>query len=106
MLKRKQKYLPARSIFVDIDNTLHLKGVLNERLVDWCRGRKNKGFKMVLWSSRGEEYAQAFAERHDLLSVFDLIIGKPGYIVDDMGWSWIKYTRVIDFSNALIDGQN
>jgi hypothetical protein len=23
------------------------------------------------------------------------VLSKPGYIIDDLGWSWIKYTKVI-----------
>ena len=28
------------------------------------------------------------------------IISKPGYIVDDKGWAWTKYTRRLTAHNA------
>ena len=98
MIKRcrhKQKYPPPRVIAVDVDGTLLLRGALNKKLIEWCKQKKNDGFIMILWSSRGELHAKKAADLSGLNDIFDYIISKPGYVVDDKGWSWIKYTRVI-----------
>ena len=82
----------AKWIFVDVDGTL-TEGVaerIRERVLnidDDC--------KFVLWSSRGQDYAKMVAERMGITDMFDNIISKPDYILDDKGWQWIKYTRVI-----------
>lgn len=90
-----QKYPPSQTIFVDVDGTLHTRGVVNQRVVDFCKKQKEKGFTLCLWSARGKEYAQEAAEAFDVAWLFDDIVSKPGYILDDLGWSWIQYTRVI-----------
>ena len=91
---KRIKYPPPKVIFVDVDGTLY-DSVLNHALIKWCRDRKAEGFKLVLWSARGEDYAKRCAKRFDIVDLFDHIIDKPGYIVDDLGWSWIKYTKVV-----------
>ncbi len=89
------KYPPTRCIAVDVDGTLYTRGVLNTRLVEWCKVRKEQGFYLLLWSARGREYAVKAAEKAGVTDVFDTIIAKPGYIVDDLGWSWIKHTVAV-----------
>lgn len=96
-----QPYPPPKVIAVDIDGTLLIGGQLNQSLVDWCQEKKQSGFRMILWSSRGLEYAQRFAERFDLCSIFDDVVSKPGYVVDDQGWRWIRYTKVVLPSNLM-----
>ncbi len=91
----QQKYPPAKVIAIDVDGTLITKGVVNDDLVAWCIDRKNEGFCMILWSARGEKHAKNAAKITNLEGVFNHILSKPSYIVDDKGWSWIKYTRVI-----------
>lgn len=96
---RKHKFVrpvPIKSgvIAIDVDGTLLLPDGLNERLVAWCRYQKEQGKTLLLWSARGEAYARKIAERLDVSELFDLIIGKPETIVDDKGWSWIRYSRV------------
>jgi hypothetical protein len=54
-----------------------------------------RGYSLMLWSARGREYADAMAQRYGVAGLFDVILAKPGYIVDDLGWDWIKYTQVI-----------
>lgn len=49
----------------------------------------------MLWTARGEEYAKNFVSVYGLEDLFDIVTGKPDAIVDDKGWSWIKYTRII-----------
>jgi hydroxymethylpyrimidine pyrophosphatase-like HAD family hydrolase len=89
------KYAPTKSIGIDIDGTLLIGGELNKPLIEWAKTKRNKGFDVVLWSARGRKYAEKVADRHQISDVFTAIIGKPGYIVDDLGWQWIKYTKVV-----------
>ena len=91
----KNKFPITPVIAVDIDNTLITHGKLNNDLVDWCRHRKNDGFSLMLWSSRGMDYTKEIAEKHSLINLFDVICSKPGYVVDDVGWNWIRFTKVI-----------
>jgi len=91
----KQKYPPPKVIAVDVDGTLITRGVVNDKLVEWCKAKKDAGFNMILWSSRGEAHALNAAKITGLTDVFDTIISKPGFIVDDKGWQWVRYTKVI-----------
>ena len=95
MKNANQKYPPTNSIAVDVDGTLHTNGVVNARVVEFCRTQKARGFVLTLWSARGKRYAQAAAERFGVEDLFDDIVSKPGYVLDDQGWNWIKYTHVI-----------
>ena len=91
-----QPFPPPRVIAVDVDGTLQINGACNRRLVEWCERQKASGFYLMLWSSRGEAHARNVAEAFGIVQLFDLICSKPGYVVDDQGWGWIKYTRVIN----------
>jgi len=84
-----------KTIFVDIDGTLHRRGKANKKAIDFCQQKKAEGFDLVLWSARGREYATEFAQHFQLDELFSAIVSKPGYILDDVGWKWIKYTKVI-----------
>jgi len=96
VVKFKQRLLPPpKVIAVDVDGTLVVRGVVNKKLTDWCKHKKQEGFTMILWSSRGETHAINAAKLSGLCNVFDHIISKPGYIVDDKGWSWVRYTKWI-----------
>ncbi len=90
-----QCYPPPKVIAVDVDGTLHHEGRVNERLVDYLRTRKAEGYRLMLWSARGLANASAAIERFGLHGLFDDVLSKPGYIIADLGWSWIKYTKVI-----------
>lgn len=96
-------YPPQKFIAIDIDGTLRFEdGTPNERLIEWCRKKKSEGFKLMLWSMAGEEYAKATAIEFQVLDVFDIICSKPGYIVDDQAWGWTKYSRLVtDFNQKL-----
>jgi hypothetical protein len=83
-------------IAVDVDDTLLIKGVINEKLSKWCRDRKTEGFCLILWSARGEVHAVDTCKKAGLDNVFDYVISKPSYVVDDKGWEWTKYTKVIN----------
>lgn len=89
------KFPPSRVIAVDVDGTLHNAGRVNAALVEYCWARKAEGYRLMLWSARGIEHAQRAVDQFELSGLFDDVVGKPGYIIDDLGWSWIKYTKVI-----------
>ena len=94
-------YPPTKTLAVDVDGTLHDRGLVNENVVSFCRRKKEAGFYLILWSARGAEYATQAAKDHGVEDIFDVIISKPGFILDDQGWSWIKFTEVIrDISEA------
>jgi hydroxymethylpyrimidine pyrophosphatase-like HAD family hydrolase len=101
----KRKFRPQKSIAVDVDGTLQILGKPNLRLIEWLKAKKDQGFSLMLWSSRGESNARHYAEAFGIADLFDVICSKPGYIVDDKGWKWTQYTRVI--SHVLPDaGEN
>lgn len=92
---KPQKYPPPKVAAVDVDGTLLHKSQINLELVEWCRSKKCEGYTLILWSARGEAYARNVADQAGISDLFDSIISKPGYIVDDQGWGWTKYTRVV-----------
>ena len=92
----KRRPLGSNVIAIDVDGTLvTFAGELNVDLVDWCRRKKETGKTLILWSARGEDYARRVADRFGLTELFDVITGKPEAIVDDDGWSWIRFTQVV-----------
>jgi hydroxymethylpyrimidine pyrophosphatase-like HAD family hydrolase len=86
---------PPRVIAVDVDGTLAIGGALNTRLVELLKARKEEGFRLMLWSMRGEAHARRVAEGFGVAGMFDHIAPKPGYVVDDEGWRWTSRTRVL-----------
>jgi len=92
---KPQSLPPPRVIAVDVDGTLHQGGISNKRLISWLAEQKAAGFTLMLWSLRGEQHARTMASQCEADHLFDLICSKPGYVVDDQGWHWIKETRVI-----------
>ncbi len=104
MNKTPPKFAPPKVIAVDVDGTLHIRGEPNLRLIEWIRLKKSEGFFLMLWSSRGESNARKYAELFGVTDLFDLICSKPGWIVDDKGWRWTQYTRIV--SHVLQDQDN
>jgi len=92
---KRQKYPPARCIGIDVDGTLVRKGRLDRRLADWAKEKKEEGFEVILWTARGRDHALRTAKKFEIEDHFTAIIGKPGYVVDDLGWTWVKFTRVV-----------
>jgi len=90
-----QKFPPARCVAVDVDGTLLIGSRPNARLIEWCWQKKNEGFRLMLWSARGKDHAINAARLCGVMDLFDAIESKPGYIVDDLGWSWIKFTKIV-----------
>lgn len=94
-------YPPANAIAVDVDGTLCQHGVLNGAVVEFVKRQRARGLSVMLWSARGESYARSMAERFGVAALFNHIVSKPGYVVDDLGWSWIRHTKVIsNFSGS------
>lgn len=91
----RQKFPPCKCIAIDVDGTLVKGGKLNSRLVKLAVEKKEEGFDVILWSARGREHAERAVAEFGLEGVFSAVIGKPGYLVDDLGWGWTKYTRVL-----------
>lgn len=87
------KFPPSTCIAIDVDGTLLVLGKLNERLAAIAKQKKLEGFEVILWSARGKKHAEHVASVFGVTDCFTAIISKPGYIADDRGWSWIKYTR-------------
>jgi hypothetical protein len=57
---------------------------------------------VALWSAAGLDHARAEAARLEVADLFDAILPKPGTIVDDKGWKWAAFTRVIKSSIGLV----
>ncbi len=94
---RGQKYPQPKVIYVDVDETLIVRGQRNEPLIQWLWAmKKGEGYEINLWSSKGRAYAARVMRDLMLGNLFDQILGKPALIVDDQGWNWIQYTRVVD----------
>jgi len=86
------KMPPTKCLAVDVDGTLVVNGKLNTLVSDYARRKLAAGFEVILWSARGKAYAETQADKFGVRDCFSVIISKPGFIVDDRGWSWIKYT--------------
>lgn len=87
--------IPRKVLAVDVDGTLHVRGRINQAAVEFCRRKKLEGFSLTLWSAGGEEHARTVAAQIGITELFDHIISKPFYVLDDNGWQWIKHTKVI-----------
>lgn len=92
---RVQRLAASRCVAVDVDGTLLVDGELNLPLVEWVKEQKSAGFEVLLWSAAGRDHAAEVAERFGIADHFSAIISKPGFIVDDLGWTWTKWTRVL-----------
>jgi hydroxymethylpyrimidine pyrophosphatase-like HAD family hydrolase len=71
-------YPPTKCVAVDVDGTLIRAGVINQRVVEWCRRQKAKGNTMILWSMRGEEYARRAAALPGVPNLLAVITIKGG----------------------------
>lgn len=88
-------YPERKVIAVDVDGTLISGTSTNQGLVEWLSLRKAEGNELILWSARGRSHAVNAAKATATEHLFDAIISKPGSIVDDLGWSWIKWTKIV-----------
>lgn len=97
-----QKYPPQDVIAIDVDGTLIIDGEVNTELVAWCRARKADGYELILWSARGVDNCYEAIEISNTYDLFDHILSKPGYTVDDNGWAWTNFSRVINDLEASL----
>ena len=86
--------LPRQNtLAVDVDGTLiRNDGTLNAAVVDHVEARRDEGFTLILWSARGQAHAQMQADQHGVAHLFDHILSKPGYVIDDHAWDWTRFT--------------
>jgi predicted mannosyl-3-phosphoglycerate phosphatase (HAD superfamily) len=91
----KQKYPPPEVIYIDVDGTLLKNGRPDTKVVDFARRKYDEGFQIIVWSSRGAVNAIRAVLLADIEDIVSFKLSKPGYIVDDKGWTWTKYTRQI-----------
>jgi len=82
-------------VAVDLDGTLMNRGRINTEVLHWIKTAKSCGWTVILWSARGEQKAREAAKRLRVDHIFDSIIGKPTVVVDDNGWDWIRFTKVL-----------
>lgn len=87
--------LPARVIYCDVDGTLVVNGHPNTHLLAWLRAQKTNGYRLFLWSARGDSHARTAVELCNCHDLFESILPKPAAVVDDTGWGWIRYTKII-----------
>lgn len=92
---RATRYRPPKIIAVDVDGTLVIKGRGNTKLIQWLKAQHAAGYVLILWSMRGERYAEMVANELGIRDLFTHVLGKPGYVVDDKGWGWIRDTKVV-----------
>ena len=105
-MHKEQQYPPPSTIAIDVDGTLIISGEVNRPLVAWAAVQKARGYKLMLWSARGEQHAERAAQLVEqachLPQFFDAVVSKPGYVIDDLGWTWVRYTRVITSLAAVL----
>ena len=92
---RKQPLPPPRVIAVDVDGTLIVNGGINARVVSYCQAKHADGWTLLLWSTRGEQHARKAAQEAGIAHLFEHILSKPGHIVDDKGWTWVRFTKIV-----------
>jgi predicted HAD superfamily phosphohydrolase YqeG len=91
----RPKYRSQKSVFVDVDGTLVVNGALNKSVIDIIDKMRSDGFEIYLWSMAGRPHAISIAEHFGVAEMFDEIISKPGYMIDDDGFSWLRYVKKI-----------
>lgn len=95
MNTKRSKYPYSKTIAVDVDRTLFLGDKVNLPMVEWIKEKHSNGFEIIIWSSRGTEYASKATKMAGLTDIVLCSISKPGYIIDDQGWRWINYTKIL-----------
>lgn len=88
------KYPKPKVIYVDVDGTLLIgkPAKPNTKLIEFLHTKRSEGFDLVLWSTRGEAHAREAACVCGTTDMFRAILSKPGYIIDDKGWTWARFT--------------
>jgi len=83
-------YPERKTIFVDVDGTLLINNQINRRLTSWIKTQWLDGYEIIIWSMQGAKYADKICRKANLENYVTHCISKPGTIVDDEGWTWIK----------------
>lgn len=83
-----------RALYVDVDNTLLRNGRIVEPVVLAIRAAIGQGADVVVWSARGKEHALRAATMAGINSMV-ICLAKPDAIIDDRGWAWVRYSRVL-----------
>jgi TPR repeat protein len=88
-----------KTIYVDVDGTLILKnGTVNTQLINFLENMSeaNGGdYQLILWSMAGHAHAEEVAEELKITHLFEHILTKPGYMIDDDGKNWLRFTHLI-----------
>lgn len=104
---RKQKIIPSRSVFVDIDDTVLLwekpgQSFKNhpDRIemtmfgstryflpmrgnIEKLKSFYERGYEIVMWSLSSKEWAEEAVEKLGLKEYVDFCVSKPDFIIDD-----------------------
>ena len=91
------KYPSRRVLAVDVDGVLiDSYGRRNAEAADYARAMHADGWRIIVWSARGHEYAKDAAEDCGLSDLDRLTVcGKPAAVLDDQGWRWARWVPVI-----------
>lgn len=82
-------------VFVDVDQTLIIKMAPNYELIEKIREWKDKGRKIVVWTSNtdGVKHAIKAIDFCGIREEVDVVMAKPNTIVDD---DHLEYYNTID----------
>ena len=85
----------TKFVYVDVDGTLIKDGRVNHRVVEFITEIACEVIKVVVWSQRGEAYARYCVEHAGLRRHVSYCLAKPHFLIDDMGWNWVKGVPVL-----------
>lgn len=94
-----------RSLYVDVDDTLLRSGRIVGPVATAIEAAISQGTDVVIWSARGKSHAERAAQMAGLYGRVTCLC-KPDAIIDDRGWGWVKWTRVLsaDDLRAIVSG--
>ena len=84
-----------RALYVDCDNTLLRSGRIVEPVAAAIREALRRGTDVVIWSARGRGHAETVARMANLSDQV-VCVCKPDASIDDVGWTWIRFARVLN----------
>ncbi len=103
----RRKALPRpKCIYVDVDGTLIIGGRVNSKLVVWLKTKAQQDYDIVVWSAQGREHAEEAVVTSTLEGYVRAALSKPGYIVDDAGWSWTRHMQALPPGVAGLLGED
>lgn len=101
--RRAKVFNVPRVIAVDVDGTLLIRGRINRALLKRIEVYRAEGFEIWLWTMNGEPHARRVAERFGIANLFDRIMSKPGFLIDDKGARWITKCRILPLPGGGAD---